>query len=129
MPGYLPVPDQIDAPYWYAGRDGVLRLQRCVCGHLNFPPGRRCHACGSKELTWEDMSGEAEIWSWVVMRKQYFADMKPPYTVIRVKLAEGPYIITNLVGAGDRAPKIGDKVRVTFEQAGDIYLPQFAFAD
>jgi uncharacterized OB-fold protein len=128
MPGLLPIPTEVDRPFWEAGRDGVLRLQRCdSCGHIFFPPGRRCVACGSPELVWTEMSGKGEIWSWVVMHKQYFPDMPPPYVVLRVRLAEGPYLMTNLVDSGGREPEIGAKVRVVFQPAGDIVLPQFTF--
>jgi len=73
------------------------------------------------------MSGRGAIWSFVVMHKQYFPDAPPPYVVLRVKLDEGPYLMTNLVGAEGRAPEVGAKVKVVFEKAGDIYLPQFTF--
>jgi len=127
MPGPLPIPTEVDRPYWEAGRDGVLRLQRCTpCGHLFFPPGRRCVACGSPELRWTDLSGRGAIWSWVVMHKQYFPEAPPPYVVVRVRLEEGPYLMTNLVESAGRLPEIGARVRVVFERAGEIYLPQFA---
>jgi uncharacterized OB-fold protein len=104
-------------------------MQRCEpCGHLFFPPGRRCVACGSPELRWTALCGRGTIWSWIVMHKQYFGGMPPPYVVVRVKLEEGPCLLTNLVDPRGREPAIGAALRVTFEHAGDIYLPQFTFA-
>jgi hypothetical protein len=35
--------------------------------------------------------------------------------------------MTNLVDSGGREPEIGAKVRVVFQPAGDIVLPQFTF--
>jgi uncharacterized OB-fold protein len=129
MHGPLPVPTEVDRPFWEAGRDGVLRMQRCQpCGHLFFPPGRRCVACGSPELSWTALSGRGTIWSWIVMHKQYFAKLPPPYVVVRVKLEEGPCLLTNLVDLRGREPAIGAALRVVFEPAGELYLPQFTFA-
>jgi uncharacterized OB-fold protein len=130
MTGIIPAPLDFERPYWESGRDGVLRLPRCAPdGHLFFPPGRRCPVCGSREIHWIPMSGKGKIWSFVVFHRQYFKNMPPPYTAVRVQLAEGPFIITNLVDAGDRKPEIGDDVRVVFEEAAEHgFLPQFTFA-
>lgn len=130
MSGPLPTPSRIDRTYWESGRDGLLRLQQCTaCDHLFFPAGVRCVACGSPELKWAPVSGKGTIWSWVRFDKQYFAELPPPYIVLRVELDEGPMLMTNLVEAGDRSPQIGDRVRVVFEEAGDIFLPQMTFED
>lgn len=130
MSGPLPEPSRVDRAYWQSGRDGVLRLQRCdACDHLFFPPGIRCVACGSPDLVWTPVSGTGTIWSWVRFDRQYFPEMPAPYIVVRVTLDEGPMLMTNLVDAGDREPAIGDRVRVVFEPAGDIFLPQMTFGD
>jgi uncharacterized OB-fold protein len=128
--GPAPQPTDLDRPYWESGRDGVLRLQRCIsCGHVFFPPGRRCVSCGSPELAWSPMSGRGTIWSWTEIHKQYFPGMAPPpYVVVRVRLEEGPYLMTNMVCTPGRRPEIGAPVRVVFEPAGTLFLPQFAFA-
>lgn len=126
MPGVLPEPSRIDRPYWNAAREGVLKLQRCEgCGHLLFPPAARCPKCASSELRWVPLSGRGTIWSWVVFHRRYFPDQPPPYTVVRVKLEEGPAIITNLVDIGDREITMNAPVKVVFQPAGGLVLPQF----
>jgi uncharacterized OB-fold protein len=126
MHGPLPVPTRLERPYYESGRDGKLRLQRCTaCGHTYFPPNARCVACGSRDVRWTEMSGRGRIWSWVIFRKQYFEQMPTPYTVVRVQLEEGPYLITNLVDAAGREPAIDAPVRAVFQRIGDLYLPQF----
>lgn len=128
MPGLLPLPDSVDRPYWEAARNGVLSLQKCgACSHVLFPPGNRCPECGSRGLAWVKLSGRGTIWSWVVFHRKYFPEMPPPYTVLRVQLAEGPFLITNLVDDGGRIPAIGDSVRAVFQSFGEIALPQFTF--
>jgi hypothetical protein len=49
-------------------------------------------------------------------------------TVLRVELEEGPFLITNLVDSDGRELTKDAPVRVVFQQAGDIFLPQFTFA-
>lgn len=128
--GPLPEPSPIDAPYWGSGANGVLRMQTCgACGHVQFPPGRRCAPCGSPDLAWTPLSGTGRVWSWLRFHKPYFPGILVPYIVLRVQLDEGPFLMTNLVDCGDREPAIDDRVRVVFQQAGDIWLPQFTFAD
>ncbi len=75
------------------------------------------------------MSGRGVIWSWTEIHKQYFPGMAPPpYVVVRVRLEEGPYLMANMVGTATRRPEIGAPVRVVFEQAGELFIPQFIFA-
>jgi uncharacterized OB-fold protein len=129
MHGPLPVPTEFDRPYWEAGRDGVLQMPQCdSCHKINFPPVKRCPNCGSTAHHWKVLSGRGKIWSWVIFAKQYFPDMPPPYTVLRVELEEGPFLITNLVDSDGRELTKDAPVRVVFQQAGDIFLPQFTFA-
>jgi uncharacterized OB-fold protein len=54
--------------------------------------------------------------------------MPPPYTVVRVQLKEGPYMLGNLVDADGRALTKDAPMRVVFRPAGDLVLPHFTFA-
>lgn len=129
MHGLLPIPNAIDWHYWESSRKEVFSLQQCQeCRHILFPPGARCPKCNAKTLEWITLTGRGVIWSWVVFHRKYFPDMPPPYTVVRVQLAEGPFIITNLVDTGDREPSIGASVKVCFRQVGQLVLPQFTLA-
>ena len=128
MTGPLPVPTEMDRPYWDGAAVGRLRMQSCVsCQQVFFPPGRRCRHCGSAETQWRDLSGRGRIWSWVTFQRRYFPDMPPPYIVVRVRLDEGPFLTTNLVETGGRPPAIDDPVRIVFQDAGGLVLPQFTF--
>lgn len=49
-----------------------------------------------------------------------------PYRVCLVRLAEGPLLVSNLVGSSDAA-KLGAAAHVVFERAtDDVTLPKFA---
>ena len=38
-----PTPTPLTAPFWRAGTEGVLRIQRCAgCGALRHPPTGAC---------------------------------------------------------------------------------------
>ncbi|MBN9425083.1 MAG: OB-fold domain-containing protein [Burkholderiales bacterium] len=126
MHGPLPDRDPFDQPYWDAARAGSLQMQRCrSCDRFYFPPSPRCAHCASTQVAWTGLSGRGRIWSWVVFQRRYFSDMPPPYTVLRVRLDEGPFLIANLVDAGDRAPTMDAPVHVVFRPAGSLVLPQF----
>ena len=128
--GPLPAFERTDAPYWETAREGRLSLQRCeACGHVSFPPTRRCHQCESRALAWKDVSGRGRIWSWVVFHRQYFPEMTPPYVVLRVVLDEGPALTANLVDSDERRLAIDAPVRAVFRPAGDLVLPQFTLLE
>ncbi len=49
-----------------------------------------------------------------------------PYVVATVKLAEGPHLMTNIIGCAPDAVRIGMPVRVVFRKMSDeITLPMF----
>ena len=129
MHGPLPAPNQFDRPFFDSAREDLLRLPKCeACGHLFFPPAKRCPACGGMKLVWTVLSGRGRLWSWVVFHRQYFADMPPPYTVVRVQLEEGPYLLGNLVDTNGREPFKDAPMRVVFKPTGELVLPHFTFA-
>jgi len=50
-----------------------------------------------------------------------------PFVIARVAIdgAPGVYLTTNIINCPVDEVDIGDKVRVTFHQEGEIYLPLF----
>jgi hypothetical protein len=129
-----PVPEVTPelTPFFAAARRRELHVQRCRgCGELRFPPRERCSACWSKEADWVKVSGRGEVWSFNVMHQVYhpaFAD-EVPYAVVLVKLAEGPKILSNLLGVSPAEIRIGMPVRVVFEDVNDeVTLPKFRVA-
>ncbi len=100
----LPLPDAVSAPYWQALSQGRLTFQRCArCGGAWLPPRPECPHCLSADWAWEDAGGRAKLISWVVYHVAYhpaFAD-RLPYNVAVVELAEGPRLISSIVGIDD----------------------------
>jgi uncharacterized OB-fold protein len=127
-----PLPDSSPrmAPFWSAAREGRLVLQRCgKCGHFHFPPVEICSGCLSSEsLSWVDASGRGEVFSYVVMHQIYHPAFvaDAPYTIVDVKLAEGPRMIARVIDCAPAEVRIGMPLDVSFERASEeFYLPVF----
>jgi hypothetical protein len=124
-----PIPTPLTAPYWQAAREGRLVLQRCeACGRHQFYPRSICTACASERLTWRDASGRGHVKSFTVIRRAVSAAYEPevPYVVALIALAEGPTLMSNVVGCAPEAVRIGAPVRVRFDAWSDaIHVPVF----
>lgn len=132
MNGDLPVPivNADSAPYWEGARDGKLLLQRCGdCGTLRFFPRYLCTECGSDNTEWVEASGRGTVHSFTIVHRAAFAEFqaRTPYVVALIDLAEGPRMMTNIIGDGALEVAIGDAVEVTFEARGaeGAKVPQF----
>ncbi|HEX6417547.1 MAG TPA: Zn-ribbon domain-containing OB-fold protein [Acidimicrobiales bacterium] len=113
--------------FWTSGRDGRLRFLRCqACGHYLHPPVPRCHACGSREVVPEPVSGRAEVFSFTVNHQPWDGGAGP-YVIALVALPEqeGLRLTTNVVNCPPGDVRIGMPVQVTFEQRGDVWFPLF----
>jgi uncharacterized OB-fold protein len=118
----LPRPGVESAPYWEGLNEGEIRLQRCdACSRVQFYPRSGCRYCGSTSLTWEAMSGHADVYTYTVVHRAPFEAFKEdvPYVIAVVELAEGPRLVTNVVGCPVDDVHIGMRVRPVFDRAGD----------
>jgi uncharacterized OB-fold protein len=126
----LPEPTPETRHFWEGCKAGELRLQRCKdCdGGSYFPPRPFCPRCGSRNVEVHKASGKAVLWSYVINQRPR-PDMGPdPYAIAVVKLAEGPTMMTNIVGCPQtpEALVLDMPVKVTFAaQNDDISLPFF----
>ena len=138
----LPVVDEYSQPFWDGTLAGELRMQACgSCNRLRFPPRPMCPWCQSVDSTWQTMSGEGTIYSFVVSHPPLLPAYAAvaPYNVILVSLAEDPTLrlVGNLV-TDDDAPinsvdpttiEIGLPVRAVFPRvADDVALPRWVLA-
>ncbi|MBN8941145.1 MAG: OB-fold domain-containing protein [Rhizobiales bacterium] len=128
-----PVIDVWNRPFWEACREHRLILQRCsATGKCFFPPAPVSPFTGKPAWDWVTASGGGELWSFVVFHQSYFDGMKDemPYPVAMVKLDEGPYLMTNLVGIDAAEATIGMRLAVRFPGGPDGFvLPQFGPAE
>lgn len=125
-------------PFWRGAARGELLVQRCSdCRQRRLPPRPMCFACRSLRVEWKPMSGRGTIWSFVVAHPPLlpaYADLAP-YNVITVALDEDPTLrlVGNLVASATGAIneidpatiRIGEPVRVVFQQVDDVFLPRW----
>lgn len=118
-----PTPSPETEKFWAAARDGKLMLPRCTsCGRLHWYPRAVCPFCFADISDWVEASGEGTIYTYSVMRR---AD--PPYAIAYVALAEGPKILTNIVGADLDDLRIGQAVSLRWTATdGGPPVPTFA---
>lgn len=125
----LPVVDEVNRPFWDGCREGVLRLQRCGgCGRLRYPISTVCSVCTSRAVEWEAVSGAGTVYSFGVFRHAYNDAWRGrvPYVVALVELAEGPTMISNVVGVAPEAVRVGQAVSVVFDAVTpEVSVPHF----
>ncbi len=125
----LPQATPLSAPYWQACREGRLVVQRCsACGHRQFYPRVMCTHCTSDRVAWEEASGRGRVKSFTVIRRAVTAAYEPdvPYVVALIELAEGPTLMSNIVGCAPEAVRIGAAVRVRFDAwTPELTVPVF----
>ena len=122
------VPDELDAPFWEGCKQRVFLVHRCMtCGRAYWPAST-CIDHGSSAMEWQPATGRAEVFTYTVVHHAYdraLAD-KLPYAVAVVKLDEGPFFHTDIVGCDPGAVHVGMRVRVTYDAIDDeTVIPHF----
>ncbi len=126
----IPPSSPLTRPYWDASRRGELHLQCCDrCGTRPFPPRAHCPSCGGRALTWGAVSGRGVVYTFTIAHRPphpVFASHGPLVIAI-IELAEGPRLVSNVVGCEPASVHVGMAVRVAFEQVddSDVVLPVF----
>jgi uncharacterized OB-fold protein len=124
-----PVANADSLPYWNAARERRLLIRKCnACGALHFMPRHLCPACWSDQLEWVEAKGTGSVHSFTIIRRAPMAAFAPraPYVLALIDLDEGPRMMANVLGEDALSVRIGDRVKVTFEERGEgAMIPQF----
>ena len=98
-----------------------------ACARFFHPPAPICPHCLSSEVGPRAVSGRGTVLTFTVNHQAWRADLKDPYVVAIVELADqqGLRFVTNIVGTPPAEVHIGMPVRVCFEQVEDVWLPLF----
>ena len=128
--GPIPKPTPETAKFWEAAKQGVLLIERCRdCGKHYFYPRPLCPQCLSRDVEWVEVSGRGVLHTFVInYRPARNFPAKGPYILGIVELAEGPRMMTNIVGVDPDPKKLrcDMPVEVVFEPITDeITLPKF----
>ncbi len=114
----LPLLRDWNRAYWTSGEDGRLRFQHCTaCDRLQHPAAPACRRCGGDELDWQAVSGLGTV--------QGHTAGAAIAAVVAIDEDPTIHLTTNLVGVEPDAVDVGLRVRVTFEQDDDVWLPLF----
>ncbi|WP_037678998.1 OB-fold domain-containing protein [Streptomyces griseus] len=114
--------------FWTSGRDGRLRFQTCTaCRALIHPPQPVCRHCRGHETEVGEASGFATLIGFTVNHRFPFPGLPSPFVVAQVAIEEDPRVrlTTNVVGCAPEDLRIGMRMEVVFEQAGEAWLPLF----
>ena len=133
----LPSLDALNRDFFTAG---VLTLQQCKhCKHIQHPPDEVCEACQSFELGGVVSAGDGRIESVAVVTQAVHPVLtdRVPYAIVLVSVADAPGILLagNVVGKEPDDVRIGDRVRVVFEDATDprsgeaLKIPQWQIVE
>ena len=128
VPRPLPKLDDWNRAFWTGGAEGKLMLMRCRdCGRFQHPPRPLCRNCLSENVAPEAVAGTGIVDSFTVNYQAWYPGLDVPYVIARVAIDGAPGVIltTNIIGCPVDRVDVGDRVRVTFEQQGEIYLPLF----
>jgi uncharacterized OB-fold protein len=122
-------------PFWRAAGEHRLTAACCAnCSRFRMPPTPFCPHCRSQSLTWPELSGEGEIYSYTIVSRAIFPEMEGalPYVpaVIALPDADGVRLISNVIGADLDRIAVGLRVRVAWnDRPGGIAIPQFELVD
>ncbi|MCX2930633.1 OB-fold domain-containing protein [Mycobacterium sp. CVI_P3] len=123
----LPTPDE--EPFWRAGADGTLLMQRCnTCSRWQHPPNPVCFDCLSRDVTFESVSGTGWVYSFTVNHQPWLPHLEEPFAVIVVELDEQPGLrfVSRIVDTPVDTVAVGMRVRVVFDSVGDgLFVPLF----
>jgi len=102
--------------FWEAAQENLLILKFCnSCKEPHYYPRSICPHCGSNETTWVESNGLGEIYSYTVMRR----GVEVPFAMAYVKLNEGISLLTHLTNCDFDKIRIGQKVKVIFQETQD----------
>ena len=120
------MPDVLDQPFWDACNRGEFLLPQCGVFGRAYWPASCCVAHGGTAMTWVPASGRGVVETFTIFHRQYHPSFPPPYAVAVVRLEEGPYFHTNLVGCSVDEVAVGLPVEVELQEvAPGTWLPMF----
>ncbi len=124
LPKPVPAPDGLDAPFWEAAAEDVLKLQRCnACQHWQWGPEWICHRCLSDDIAFDVVEPRGRIYSFERVWHPVHPALNEqgPYIVVLVEFPDydNVRIIGNLLGDPEQEVIIGAPVKAVFEHHPD----------
>ena len=126
----LPVPNDLDAPFWEGTKNHKLLVQRCPkCGTFQFGPEWICYNCRSEDIGWYECSGKGKVYAFERVWHPVHPALKDrvPYLIVLVELPDtgNARMVGNLLGDPEQTVRIGDSVEVVWEDHEEVTLVQW----
>ena len=123
----LPVLNEDTGFFWTSGAEGVLKIQHCSdCGNWQHPPMALCGRCHGGNVGPAPVKGTGGIKTFTVNVQAWTRDLTEPFVYAAIELDEqdGLYVYSNVLAPVEQV-RSGQRVKVTFEQHEDVWLPLF----
>lgn len=104
--------------YWEGAGRGELVLQRCrACSTVQHKPRGICATCLSSDIEHFVASGKGTVYTFTVTEQNMVPPFAGavPYIMAYVALAEGPRLLTHIVGCDPAEVSVGMDVVVDFQ--------------
>ncbi|MBV9842365.1 MAG: OB-fold domain-containing protein [Sphingomonadaceae bacterium] len=127
MTRILPEMTPENTPFWTGGARGELMITHCdACDAAIHPAQMVCPKCLSG-TTARPARGTGTVLARTINRQQWSPDMIVPYALAVVELdgEPGVRITARVVDIDPEDVRIDDRVQVSFQQEGDVWLPLF----
>jgi uncharacterized protein len=112
----IPYADRDSAPWWAALARHELVQQRCdSCHRWRWPARAMCGDCGSFEWSWQPVSGDGEVVSWITTHHAFLPGFQAPYHTVFVRIAESDDIVMPGTWFGSGPPHTGLPVTAHFD--------------
>ena len=111
-----PVANPENKAFLEAAQKDELLVKYCnSCKEAHYYPRTICPHCGSNDTAWIKSAGLGEIYSYTVMRR----GVEVPFAMAYVKLQEGISMLSHLTNCDFDSIRVGQKVRVVFQETLD----------
>jgi uncharacterized protein len=122
-----PRPSQRSRPYWEGCRRHQLLYQRCAeCGFCGLGAFSVCAQCHAASPEWAESAGLGSLYSWTVVWRPPDPSFQVPYAPAVIRLDEGFFMMSAVIGCEPEALSEGLRVAVEFHPASDdVTLPYF----
>jgi hypothetical protein len=107
-------------------RAGEIKIQQCnACGAHVFYPRVVCTSCGSGDLAWVDISGDATVYSATTISEKPEAGGPRNFSI--VELAEGPRLFSRVEGLAPEDVVIGMALKARIATSDAVEFPFLVF--
>jgi uncharacterized OB-fold protein len=124
----LPALSVESSPFWQGGGDDQLKILFCkACEYYFHPPGPVCPKCTEDNIAPREVSGKGSVATYTINHQRWHPDLDVPFVIAIVELDEQPGLrfVTNIINCEPESVRIGMRVKVTFLQQDDVWLPLF----